>query len=254
MKVLGIDVGGTGIKGAPINLKKQKYMAERHRIDTPRPATPEAIGKTVKEIVDHFNWDGPIGVGFPTVMINGCAVQHSNLNPAWQGVQVDDVFREATGLPVTVINDADAAGLAEMKYGVGKGKKGLVITLTLGTGLGSGLFYNGKLVPNFELGQLVYKGSIIEKFASRAVRRELDLSFDEWGERLDIFLNRITNFCSPELFIIGGGASKYFDEFAHKFTVDVPILPAQMQNRSGIIGAAEAARQHIKAKIKEDKK
>ncbi|WGK63661.1 polyphosphate--glucose phosphotransferase [Croceiramulus getboli] len=241
MEVLGIDVGGTGIKGAPVNLETEEYLAERYRIPTPRPAKPKAIAETVQQIVDHFDWKGPVGVGFPTVIVNGKAMQYSNLHPKWEGVQVDALFEKYLGLPVTVINDADAAGLAEMHYGVGQDKKGLVITLTLGTGIGSGLFYDGQLIPNVELGQLPYKKGIIEEYASRAVMKKKGLSYAEWGERVNYFLHRITEFCSPDLFIIGGGASKHLDEFRHKLTTSVPILQAHTKNHAGIIGAAYAA-------------
>ena len=242
MEILGIDIGGSGIKGAPINITTGEFLAERFRVPTPKPSKPTQMAEAVKEVVDFFKWKGPVGCGFPTVIHNGKSVARGNIHKSWLGVQVDELFSEHIGLPVTVINDADAAGLAEMTYGAGIGKMGLVMMITIGTGLGSGVFYNGQLIPNFELGRIFYKnGELIEFFASDAARQREHLSYNTWGKRFNKFLKHVVRVFSPDLFIIGGGASKKFDKFSDQITVDVPILIAQFQNDAGIIGAAVGA-------------
>ena len=212
MQILGIDIGGSGIKGVPVDLETQEYLGERFRIETPRPAKPKAIAKCVQELVKHFNWKGPIGVGFPTVVVNGKAMAYGNMHKSWQGVQIDELFTEKTGLPCSAINDADAAGLAEVRYGAGKDLKGLVAVITVGTGLGSGLFYNGKLIPNFELGRILYKKNPIEQYAANSVRKAENLSYKEWAERFNFFLKNVELMCTPDHYIIGGGISKHMDE------------------------------------------
>ena len=242
MEILGLDIGGSGIKGAPVNIETGQLTAERFRIATPTPTKPESVANTVKEIVAHFNWIGPIGCGFPTVVNNGKCMTKSNIHKSWVGVQVDQLFSEKTGLPVTVINDADAAGLAEMTFGAGKNKKGLVVTVTIGTGLGTGVFYNGVLIPNFELGRIYYKnGEIIEYFAADSARQKENLTYAEWGKRFNKFLKHTVRILSPDLFILGGGASKKMDKFEDQITVDVPVIVAENKNEAGIIGAAVAA-------------
>jgi len=154
MEILGLDIGGSGIKAAPVNIETGELTAERFRVPTPKPTKPESVADAVLTLIEHFNWKGPIGCGFPTVVNNGRCMTKSNIHKSWVGVQVDQLLSEKTGLPVTVINDADAAGLAEMTFGAGKGKMGLVVTVTIGTGLGTGVFYNGQLIPNFELGRI----------------------------------------------------------------------------------------------------
>tara|TARA_R110002020_G_scaffold95305_3_gene228682 strand:- start:115 stop:855 length:741 start_codon:yes stop_codon:yes gene_type:complete len=243
MEILGIDVGGTGIKGVPINLETEDYMGERFRLPTPIPRKPKAMIKTIGEVVKHWDWKGPVGVGFPTVVHKGKALQYGNLDPEWQGLQIDKMIEDHIGLPVAVINDADAAGLAEVTFGVGKNEKGLVMVFTVGTGIGSGVFYNGELIPNFELGQLRYKGKkTIEQYASRAVRLNNDMSFKKWGKRFNKFIQLVTTISDPDLIIIGGGASKNLDEYRHKLKTDVPILAAHTKNHAGIIGAALSAK------------
>jgi polyphosphate glucokinase len=242
MEILGIDIGGSGIKGAPVNIATGEFLAERFRVPTPKPSKPTQMAEAVKQVVEYFDWKGPVGCGFPTVIHNGKSVARGNIHKSWLGVQVDELFSEHTGLPVTVINDADAAGLAEMTYGAGMGKQGLVIMITIGTGLGSGVFYNGQLVPNFELGRIFYKnGELIEYFASDAARQREHLSYINWGKRFNKFLKHVVRIFSPDLFIIGGGASKKFDRYSDQITVDVPILIARFQNDAGIIGAAVSA-------------
>lgn len=241
MQILGIDIGGTGIKGAPVDLLKEDYLADRHRIPTPQPATPAAVAQCVKELVNHFNWTGPIGFGFPTVIVNGQARAYGNMDPSWLGVQIDALFEEKTGLPCTVINDADAAALAEMNFGAGKGLKGMVAVITVGTGLGSGLFYNGELLPNFELGRIPWGKKPIEQFAANSVRKKKNLSYEEWGKRFDFFLTQVELICTPDHYIIGGGISKKMDEFKHTLTTKIPVVAAQTKNHAGLIGAAYAA-------------
>jgi polyphosphate glucokinase len=242
MEILGIDIGGSGIKGAPVDINTGELKAERFRVSTPKPTKPESVAKAVKTLVDHFEWNGPIGCGFPTVVNNGMSVTKSNIHKSWVGTQVDSLFEEITGLPVTVINDADAAGLAEMTFGAGKEKMGLVITVTIGTGLGTGVFYDGKLIPNFELGRVFYKnGEVIEYFAADSARKKENLSYKVWGKRFNKFLKHTNRIMSPDLFIIGGGASKKLELFEKQITVDVPLIVAEKRNNAGIIGAAIAA-------------
>lgn len=241
MQILGIDIGGTGIKGAPVDLDKEDYIAPRFRIPTPQPATPEAVAQCVQELVDHFDWKGPIGFGFPTVIVNGKAKAYGNMHPSWLNVQIDELFEQKTGLPCTVINDADAAALAEVKYGAGKDLKGLIVVITVGTGIGSGLFYNGELIPNFELGRLPYKKKPIEQYAANSARKKEELSYEDWAERFDFFLKQVELICTPDHYIIGGGISKKMDLFKHLLTTDIAIKAAQTKNHAGLIGAAHAA-------------
>lgn len=241
MQILGIDIGGTGIKGAPVDLEKEDYIAPRFRIPTPQPATPEAVAQCVQELVNHFDWKGPIGFGFPTVILNGKAKAYGNMHPSWLNVQIDELFEQKTGLPCTVINDADAAALAEVKYGAGKELNGLIAVITVGTGIGSGLFYNGELIPNFELGRLPYKGKPIEQYAANSVRKNEELSYEEWANRFDFFLKQVELICTPDHYIIGGGISKKMDLFKHLLTTKIPIIAAQTKNHAGLIGAAHAA-------------
>ncbi|MGB3775432.1 MAG: ROK family protein [Leeuwenhoekiella sp.] len=245
MQLLGIDVGGSGIKGAPVDLVKEDFLGERFRLDTPIPRKPKAMIETIGQVVKEWDWKGPVGVGFPTVVHNGKALQHGNLDAEWLGLQIDDMISQHIGLPVSVINDADAAGLAEVTFGVGKDVKGLVMTVTVGTGIGTGLFYNGVLIPNFELGQMRYKKTkTIEEYASRKVRLDNNMSFKKWGKRFNKFLQLATTVTSPDLIIIGGGASKNIEEYRKYMDVQVPIRAAKTQNHAGIIGAALCA-QHF---------
>jgi polyphosphate glucokinase len=247
MEIFGIDVGGSGIKGAPVNIKTGELTADRHRIATPKPAKPEAIAKAVKKLLKHFDWTGPVGCGFPTVIVDGKSRTFSNIDPEWVGVQVDEVFHKKTGHDFKIINDADAAGIAEMTFGAGKGEKGLVMTITIGTGLGTGVFYDGVLVPNFELGRMLHtNGQPIEFFAADSARKKKDLSYKEWGSRFDVFLHHLVRIFSPDLFILGGGASKKLHKFQDMLTVEVPIKVAEKRNQAGIIGAALNARSLIK--------
>ena len=247
MEILGIDVGGTGIKGALVNVETGKLTSERHRIPTPGPATPNAVANTIQELVTHFNWKGLVGCGFPTSLQHGKCLSGGNLHPTWKGTQVDQLFNSKTGNDFSIVNDADAAGLAEINFGAGKDIKGVVIMITLGTGIGSGVFLDGKLLPNTELGHVLYKnGKIFEKYAADSIRKKEDLSRKEWGKRLHEYFEHINFLLSPDLFIIGGGASKKLGKFNDQIKIDTPIVPAESENEAGIIGAAMAAKFHIK--------
>lgn len=240
MKVLGIDIGGSGIKAAIVNTKTGKLLSERHRIDTPKPATPKEVAKVIKEMVKHFDWKGPVGCCFPTIIVDGQCKHHGNLSEEWVGIKVDKLFKkECDGIRFYVSNDADLAGVAEMSLGAGKDVKGKVFVITIGTGIGSGLFYNSKLIPNVELGRIYHtNGEIIEKFAADSARKRDDLTLKEWAKRFDIFLNHVETLHTPKLFILGGGISKKYDNFKEHLTGNVPIEVAKFKNNAGIIGAA----------------
>ncbi|MEM6800890.1 MAG: ROK family protein [Bacteroidota bacterium] len=242
MKVLGIDVGGSGIKGNIVDLDTGKVLSERHRIETPKPATPKAVAKTVGKLVKHFDWKGPIGCGFPAAMQNGIAMTASNIDKSWIGANAEKLFSEETSCPVKIVNDADAAGLAEAIFGAGKGKAGVTMLLTVGTGIGSAIINDGNLVPNTELGHLLFKGDIAEKYCSDAARKRDDLNWEQWGKRFNKYLHHINRLFYPDRIIIGGGASKRFAKFAEELDVSVKVIPATLLNNAGIIGAALAAK------------
>lgn len=241
MHILGIDIGGSGIKGAVVDTITGELMTEKFRLPTPRPALPFEVAKTVHQVADHFNWKGEVGAGFPTPLFHGKCLSGGNLHPDWKGVQADELFSKVTGLEFTVINDADAAAEAEMHFGAGKGKTGLVAVITLGTGIGSGLFFNGELIPNSELGHVSYKGEAFEKYAADSIRKKEDLSYSKWGKRLNKYFRHIELILSPDLFIIGGGASKKIDRFKDQIDIRTKIIPAENKNEAGIIGAAVGA-------------
>ncbi len=253
-KILGVDVGGSGIKGAPVHTKKGKMIEPRHRIPTPDPAKPDVVAEIIGKIVKHFNWDGPVGVGFPAVVQNGIARTAANIDDAWIDTNVDKLFSGVTGLPVTVVNDADAAGLAEMKFGAGAGVKGTVILVTIGTGIGTVIFTGGKLLPNTELGHVIMKGLDAEKYASDAVRKEEDLSWESWAGRFDEYLHYIESLLWPDLIILGGGASKKDEKYMKYLDLKTPVVPAQLLNHAGLIGAALASRYKYKQEKKNKKK
>ncbi|GMR22499.1 MAG: ROK family protein [Acidobacteriota bacterium] len=238
MQILGIDIGGTGVKGAPVDTSKGVLLAERLRLPTPKPSTPRAVADVVAEITRHFGWTGRGGCGFPGVVRNGVVLTAANVSKKWLGVAADSLLKKTTGCDFVSINDADAAGVAELRFGAGKGKKGVVLVLTLGTGIGSALYLDGKLVPNIELGQLEINGRNAEKWASAKVRNDEKLSWKKWATRLDTYLDRVHSHFWPELIILGGGVSKNFEKFAPHLTVDCPVVPATLRNKAGIIGAA----------------
>ena len=243
MELLGIDIGGSGIKGAIVNKETGKLITERYRVATPTGARPADVANKVAEVVKHFNWKGKVGCGFPALVTHGVAHTSVNIHKSWRGVNVEELFEKRTGLDFYVANDADAAGLATMTFGSGKGKKGLVFMITLGTGIGSGAFYNGQLIPNFELGSMPYKKyDIVEKYASDAARKRDNLSYAEWGKRLHKFLRLVEKLFSPDCIIIGGGASKKFDLYKDQISINTMVIPAAYQNNAGIVGAALLAK------------
>jgi polyphosphate glucokinase len=239
MEVLGIDIGGSGIKGTIVNINTGEFVTERKRIETPQPATPEVIAETIKKIVDHFNWTGKIGCGFPAVIQNGLIKTASNIDKSCIGVNANKLFSKTTGRKVSVFNDADVAGYAELKFGKVKDFKGLAIFLTIGTGIGSALFYRGKLIPNTEFGHVFMRNKLIaEHYTSDAIRKKEDLSWKAWGKRFNEYLEYIEKLINPELIILGGGTSKKFEKFSDQINIKTPIEPAQLLNQAGIVGAA----------------
>ena len=238
MEVLGIDIGGSGIKGAPVDIDTGALTADRFKILTPEPATPAEV---VAELVHHFEWRGPLGCTFPSVVRRGVVYTAANVDKSWIGVDGHEVFGKATGLPVTLLNDADAAGVAEMRFGAGRGRDGVVMLLTFGTGIGSALFTDGVLVPNTELGHLEFRGGEAEHYAAARIRKEKELSWHDWGLRVDKFLQYVDHLFSPDLIILGGGVSRKFEKFAEVLS-DIPnVVPAVLENEAGIVGAALVA-------------
>jgi polyphosphate glucokinase len=242
MQILGIDIGGTGIKGSPVDTDTGSLLAERYRLRTPKGAKPAPIAEVVRQVAIQFDWHAPIGCGFPAVIRDGVAESAANINQKWMGTNVAQLFSEATQCPVYVVNDADAAGLAEMTFGAGKDVHGVVIMITIGTGLGSALFIDGKLVPNTELGHIEIECDEAEAVASDFARKEQDLSWKKWAKRLEKYLVTLENLFSPDLMILGGGAVKNQDEFLHLLTLQTKVIPAQLGNDAGIVGAAMAAK------------
>ena len=239
MKILGIDIGGSGIKGAIVDTKTGDLVSERHRIPTPKPATPEAISKTVKQMIEHFDWKKAVGCSFPTTIVNGQCIHFGNLSEKWLNVKVDKLFNKECDLPFYVSNDADLAGFAEVNFGAGKKEKGLILVITIGTGIGSGLFYNKKLIPNLEIGKMLHSnGDIIEYYTADSVRKKEELSIKDWALRFDELLNYARVVFSPNLIILGGGISKKYDKFKEYLKTDVKVKVADFKNNAGIIGAA----------------
>ena len=242
MHVLGIDVGGSGIKGAPVDTKTGKLLAERIRIKTPKKAEPQPVADVVAEIAKSFDWKGSIGIGFPAPIKSGVTLMAANVSPKWVGTNADELFTKTTGCDCTMINDADAAGLAEMKFGAGKGQPGTVIMITLGTGIGTAIFYHGNLLPNAEFGHLDMNGKDAEHRASDAVRQREELSWKKYAKRLNKYLTAMDKLFWPDLFIIGGGISKESEKFIPLLKLETPVVTAQFLNEAGIVGAALAAR------------
>ncbi len=241
--VVGIDVGGSGIKGAPVDLAAGTLAAGRLRIPTPVPATPEAVAATVVQVVDGLGVPGPLGLTLPSVIRGGIVKTAANIDPAWIGTDAVKLFHDATGREITVINDADAAGLAEVRYGAGAGRRGVVIMVTLGTGIGSAVFVDGQLVSNTELGHLHLHHGEAEDWAADSVREREDLSWKKYASRLGEYLDLLRRLLWPDLIIIGGGVSKKADKFLPLIDVDTEVVPARMQNEAGIIGAAMSAQE-----------
>jgi len=234
----GIDIGGSGMKAAPVDLAVGELVAARHRIDTPKPAAPESMADVVKQLVERFEWSGPVGVTFPGVVRHGVTHSAANVDRSWIGTDADALFTAAAGCDVHVVNDADAAGLAEVRYGAGKGRRGVVLLLTFGTGIGSGLFVDGTLVPNTELGHLEIDGHNAERQAAASAREREGLSWKVWAGRVQRYLETVVMLFSPELVIVGGGVSRRKEKWMHYVEVDVEVVPAAMENEAGIVGAA----------------
>ncbi len=246
MQILGIDVGGTGIKAAIVETTSGELMSERIRIETPRPATPEALGKTLKALVEQHHWTGPIGMGFPAAIQRGVARTAANIDPSFINLPVARYFSQKTGCHVYAANDADVAGLAEMRFGAGKDIPGVVLIVTIGTGLGTALFANGTLLPNTELGHLFLENGIeAERYASEAVRITGKLKWKEWGDRLNLYLNTMEKLFWPDLIVLGGGVSKKLHKFSPLITTKTPVVAAGFLNQAGIVGAALFAEEEI---------
>jgi polyphosphate glucokinase len=241
--IFGIDIGGSGIKGAPVDIAAGQLTAERYRIPTPKPSKPAAVAEVVAEIAHHFDWHGPIGCAFPAVIRNGIAHSAANVDKSWIGTNGRELFAEATQSPVVLLNDADAAAIAEMTFGAGCDQRGTVLLLTLGTGIGSAIFRDGVLLPNTEFGHMEFKRMEAEHYASDRVREQEKLSWKQWGKRLDKLLDYYEMLFSPDLIIIGGGVSKEHHEYFPYLSTQTPVVPAQLRNDAGIIGAALAARE-----------
>lgn len=242
---IGIDIGGTGIKGGIVDLDTGTLLGERLRIDTPQPATPTAVAEVVAQIVEGLSArpeapenNSPVGVTFPAIIHRGVARSAANVDKSWIGTDVDGLLTKRLGRPVHVMNDADAAGLAEVRYGAGKGVNGTVLVITLGTGIGSALIHNGVLVPNIELGHLEIDSAVAESKASASARERDDLSWDEYAKRLQRFFSHVEFLMSPTLFVIGGGISKRADDYLPKLSINTPIVTALSKNNAGIVGSA----------------
>jgi polyphosphate glucokinase len=241
-RVIGVDVGGSGVKAALVDVERGELASDRPRLDTPQPATPERVADAVAQLVDRLGGAPTIGVTIPGVVRNGVVRTAANIDPSWIGTDARALFSKRLEAPCVVLNDADAAGLAEMRFGAGKGRSGVVILLTLGTGIGSALFVDGELVPNTELGHMEFKAQEAEHYAAASVRKAENLGWDRWGTRVGEYLAMLTVLFSPELIILGGGVSRKFDRFAKHVLAKVPsgtdVVPATLQNQAGIVGAA----------------
>ena len=250
-RVLGIDIGGSGIKGALVDVKKREIVSERQRVPTPQPSTPDAVAETVSELVRQLDWDGSVGCAFPAVIKDGVTHTAANVDEAWIGTNAKKLLEKATRCPVHLVNDADAAGIAEMSYGAGMGRSGVVFVLTLGTGIGSAVFVDGVPMPNTELGHLLMRtrshGTVeAEHYASDHMRKDEALDWGEWAARVNEYLAMLEALFSPDLFILGGGVSKKHHKFLPLLNTRADIVPAGLLNDAGIVGAAVAARSALK--------
>jgi polyphosphate glucokinase len=237
----GIDIGGSGIKGALVDVRTGELRTQRVRVPTPLASTPANVAEVVLDLVTRANWQGRVGATFPAVIKNGVARSAANVDPSWIGTDVDAVFTNATGRDVSIINDADAAGLAEVRFGAARGVAGVVIVLTFGTGIGSGIFLDGRLVPNSELGHLELDGHDAEHRAAASVKDRQRLSYKEWAKRVQRYMSHVEALFSPDLFIVGGGVSKDADRWVPLLSLQTPVKPAQLLNNAGIVGAAITA-------------
>ncbi|MEU6645434.1 polyphosphate--glucose phosphotransferase [Saccharomonospora sp. NPDC046836] len=245
---LGIDIGGSGIKGGLVDLEMGQLIGDRMRIDTPQPATPDAVSDVVAEILDRFEWDGPVGITLPAVIKKGVAQTAANIDPSWIGTDADALFAKRIGRhvdDVAMLNDADAAGMAEMRFGDPAARHGVVALLTFGTGIGSALFQDGKLVPNTEFGHLEVDGHDAEKKAAASVKDNEGLSYPDWAKRVDRYLTVLENLIWPDLFIVGGGVSRKAEKWVPLLNIRTRVIVASLQNNAGIVGAAAAAAEGI---------
>ena len=248
MPILGIDFGGSGIKGALVNEETGEMISDRFRIPTPDKAMPDDVANVVSEIVKHFDYKGPVGIGLPAAILHGVAYTAANIDESWIGINTEDLFKKATGCDCYVVNDADAAGVAEMSFGIGKEEKeGVVLFLTLGTGIGSALFIDRRLVPNTELGHIEVRGKDAEKRASDAARKKKGLNWEDWAARLQEVLNKLDALFWPDLFVLGGGISKDWEKFVPFLKLRPKVVPAELFNQAGIVGAAMYAWQKSRA-------
>ncbi|HSI31839.1 MAG TPA: ROK family protein [Miltoncostaeaceae bacterium] len=247
--LIGVDIGGSGIKGATVDSRRGVLTSDRIRVATPQPATPEAVVSATAALIAELGPDeGPVGVGLPSPIVGGVAMAAANIHKSWIGVNAVEAFSEAVGRPVVVLNDADAAGLAEVRFGAGKGVTGVVLMLTLGTGIGSALFVDGALVPNLELGHIEIRGKDAERRASAGARERKGLSYSQWAPLLNEYLDRIDQLIWPDLVILGGGVSKREDKFLPLLDVRPPVVPATLRNEAGIVGTAMRARELLPAR------
>ena len=246
MEVLGIDIGGTGIKGAIVDTKEGTLVTERHRIATPQPATPKAVIETVEEIIKEFDWHGPIGCGFPAAVKHEVVKTAANIDKSWLGMNASAQIEKDTGCPTHLVNDVDAAGFAEMNFGAGKNNNGTVIIVAAGTGIGTAIFIEGKLLPNTELGHLYLNNMEAEHYAANSIREKEELNWEDWGLRLNEYLHHLELLFWPDLFILGGGVSKKFELYEQYFDFEADIVPAANRNNAGIIGAALSAQIELK--------
>lgn len=238
--ILGIDIGGSGIKGAIVDVTQGTFISERVRLPTPQPARPELVSRAIADLVQLLAWHGPIGCTFPAIIKRGVAYTAANVDTSWIGKNVQSLFAASTGCPITVLNDADAAGLAELAFGAARGQLGTVLMLTFGTGIGSALLVGGRLVPNTELGHLIISMRTAEAHASDRTRKHQRLTWKRWARRLDALFEHLERLFAPDLFVVGGGVSKDDQHFIPLLKVRIPIVPAVFRNRAGIIGAALA--------------
>jgi polyphosphate glucokinase len=242
--LIGVDIGGSGIKAGLVDARRGELIGDRIRVETPQPAVPDAVVEATAGLVAALGRDaGPVGIGLPSALVDGTAMTAANIDPSWIGVKAAERFSEAIGRPCVVLNDADAAGLAEIRFGAGKDVKGVVLMLTLGSGIGSALFHDGELVPNMELGHIEIRGKDAELRASAGARERHGLSVKEWAPLLDEYLNRVDQLVWPDLIILGGGISKRADRFLGLLNVRPPVVAATLLNQAGIVGAAVRARE-----------
>ena len=249
MQILGIDIGGTGIKAAIVETTTGALLNESTRIDTPRPATPEAVGDALKTVLAQHHWSGPVGIGFPAAIPHGIARTAANVDKSFIGLPIAEFFGKKMGCPVYIANDADVAGLAEMRFGAGKDNPGVVLIITIGTGLGTALFSDGHLMPNTELGHVFLSNGVeAERYASEAVRITKDLKWKDWGERLNLYLTTMESLLWPDLIVLGGGVSEKLHKFSPMITTKAPVVAASFLNQAGIVGAALFAEESLNKK------